>query len=67
MTTLTLTFDNQLLDEAQEVGENQSLSEIIQTALAEYIRHRQQLKIFELSGTINYDPDYDYKKERFRK
>lgn len=31
-----------------------------------YRRHRRQLRILKLFGTIDFDPAYDYKKERQR-
>jgi len=33
-------------------------------ALEEYVNRRKQLEILKLAGTIDYDPDYDYKKIR---
>jgi|GEM_PF-5541798 len=32
--------------------------------LKEYIQYRKQLQIIKLFGTIDYDEDYDYKKQR---
>ena len=36
-------------------------------ALEEYIQRRKQLKVLKLFGKIDYDPTYDYKKQRNRK
>jgi hypothetical protein len=36
-------------------------------ALEEYIRHRKQLRILEDFGTVDFDPEYDYKAQRGRK
>jgi hypothetical protein len=36
----------------------------VTAALNEYISRRKQLEILELSGTIDYEPGYDYKKVR---
>jgi hypothetical protein len=36
-------------------------------AQQEYARRRQQLEIASLFGTIDYDPEYDYKAERRRR
>ena len=60
-------IDDELIREAQTISKNDSVIEVIRTAIAEYVRLHQQMAIFELAGTIDYDPDYDYKKERFRK
>jgi len=39
----------------------------VTAALKEYIQHHKQQQIVSLFGQIEYDPDYDYKKERGRK
>jgi hypothetical protein len=36
-------------------------------ALEEYIRWRKKMGILELFGTLDFDPEYDYKAERRRK
>ena len=33
-------------------------------ALHKYIQYRKQMKIRELFGTIDFDPEYDYKRQR---
>ena len=35
-------------------------------ALVEYIDHLKQEKILRMFGTVDYDPKYDYKKQRRR-
>jgi len=35
-------------------------------ALLKYVRRRKQAKIVELFGTVEFDPKYDYKKQRRR-
>jgi len=35
--------------------------------LRKYVRHHKQLRILELFGTVDFDPDYDYKAERRKK
>ncbi|MGB0564574.1 MAG: type II toxin-antitoxin system VapB family antitoxin [Spirulinaceae cyanobacterium] len=58
------TIDPQLLQEALTLSDHLTADELITTALREYIQRRQQRQIFELFGTIDYDPDYDYKQQR---
>jgi hypothetical protein len=36
----------------------------VNAALDEHIRRRKQQRIIALFGTINYDEQYDYKRER---
>jgi hypothetical protein len=37
---------------------------VVTEALEEYIQHRKQKDILNIFGKINYDQDYDYKKQR---
>jgi hypothetical protein len=62
-----LAIDDRLLEEARRVGGHKTKKETVTIALQEYVEHRKQLEILELFGTIDYDPRYDYKRERRRK
>jgi Arc/MetJ family transcription regulator len=59
-----LAIDDSLIDEARRIGHHKTKKEAVTAALDEYIRRRKQLAILELAGTIDYDPNYDYKKIR---
>ena len=62
-----LALDNKLLEEALEVGGKATKKETVTEALQEYIGRRKQARVAELFGTIDYDPKYDYKKQRRRR
>ncbi len=62
-----LAIDQKLLDEALEIGGLRTKKATVSEALREYIQRRKQLKSMELFGTFDFDPTYDYKKERQRK
>ena len=62
-----LAIDDQLLEQARRVGKHKTKKETVNTALAEYIARRKQLEIVSLFGKIDYDPKYDYKRERQRR
>ncbi len=62
-----LAIDEKLLDEAKEIGGLKTKKATVNEALREFIQHRKRLKIFELFGKIDFDPDYDYKKSRQQK
>jgi Arc/MetJ family transcription regulator len=62
-----LGIDEKLLAKAQKIGGEKTKKSTVNSALREYIQRRQQLKAIELFGTIDFDPDYDYKRERRRK
>ena len=62
-----LALDNKLLEEALEVGGKATKKETVTEALQEYIGRRKQARVAVLFGTIDYDPKYDYKKQRRRR
>jgi hypothetical protein len=64
--TTNIEIDPTLIQEALILGEHQTEKIVIEAALQEYIQRRKQLKVLELFGTIDYDPDYDYKQQRQR-
>jgi hypothetical protein len=59
-----LAIDDTLIEQAKQIGQHKTKKEAVTAALKEYIAHRKQLAIVELFGTIDYDPAYDYKRER---
>ena len=61
-----LQIDNDLIEEALKLGEHRTKRAIVEEALREYVQRRKQLKVLDLFGTIEYDDDYDYKKQRPR-
>lgn len=62
-----LAIDDALLAEAMELSNLPTKKATVNEALQEYVQRRKQLKILELFGKVDYDPTYDYKKERQRK
>jgi Arc/MetJ family transcription regulator len=61
-----LAIDDRLLEEAVRVGRHRTKKATVTEALQEYIQHRRQLKIVELFGTVEWEADYDHKKQRRR-
>ncbi len=59
-----LEIDNELIQEALELGGHRTKRAVVEAALQEYVQRRKQLKITELFGTIEYEDDYDYKQQR---
>lgn len=62
-----LALDDRLLNEALKVGGRATKKETVTEALQEYIARRKQARIVELFGTVEYDPNYDYKRQRRRR
>lgn len=59
-----LAIEQSLLEEAVHVGEYKTKKDTVNQALREFIQHRKQKEILKLFGQVEYDDDYDYKKER---
>jgi Arc/MetJ family transcription regulator len=59
-----LAIDDKLIDEARRVGNFKTKREAVTAALDEFIRRRKQLEILNHFGTIDFDPEYDYRKMR---
>ena len=62
-----LAIDDQLIDDARKIGNHKTKKAVVTEALIEYIEKREQLKIIDLFGSIDYEPDYDYKEQRNKK
>ena len=60
-------IDPDLIRQALLLGGKRTKREVIEEALQEYVSHREQQQIVSLFGTIDYDDDYDYKKQRARR
>lgn len=59
-----LAIDDRLLDEAQKIGKHRTKKDTVNAALSEYIQRRKQQEILSLFGKLEYDENYDYKRER---
>ncbi len=61
-----LSIDPELLDRALEVSGERTKKAAVTKALREFIARREQKRILELFGSLDWDPDYDYKAGRSR-
>lgn len=59
-----LAIDDKLINEALRLGKHKTKKAAVTEALKEYILRRKQVQIIGLFGSIDYDEDYDYKKQR---
>jgi len=62
-----LAIDDRLIEQAKRLGRHKSKKDTVNAALDEYIRRRKQAALIPLFGTIDYDPEYNYKRERKKK
>ena len=59
-----LKLDDKLIEQTVKLGQFKSKQEAVNTALEEYVHRRQRLRILELGGKIDFDPNWDYKRMR---
>ena len=62
-----LALDDDLLEKALDVGKKRTKKDTVNEALREYIERRQQKRVLDLFGTVDWDDTYNYKKGRRRK
>ena len=62
-----LHIDESLLDEACRLSGKKTKRETVNAALQEFVGRRKQRRILDLFGKLDWDPRYDYKKERERR
>ena len=61
-----LSIDPELLERALAVSGERTKKAAVTRALKEFIARRQQRKLIELFGALEWDAEYDYKAERKR-
>jgi hypothetical protein len=60
---MSMTID-ELSEEARKIGDHETKEAAVAEALQEYIQRRKQVRIIELFGKIDFDPDWDPRKIR---
>jgi hypothetical protein len=61
-----LSIDPALLDQALKVSGERTKKAAVTKALQEFIARRQQKRLLDLVGKLEWDDDFDYKAERSR-
>ena len=61
-----LQIEDRLITRAVELGGHRTKKAAVTEALIEYINHLEQEKIVSLFGSVEFDPKYNYKKQRTR-
>jgi hypothetical protein len=61
-----LSIDPRLLERALEVSGERTKKAAVTKALEEFIARRQQKRLLELMGKLEWDDAFDYKAERTR-
>ena len=53
-----------LLSKAMRLGGMKTKKEAVNQALSEYVQRREQLRVLDFFGKVDFDPEFDYKKQR---
>jgi len=61
-----LAIDDSLIEEAVKIGHHTTKKAAVTSALKEYIQRRKQQEIVSQFGAVDYDPSYNYKRQRRR-
>jgi len=59
-----LQIDNELITKAVKLGGHRTKKAAVTQALTEYIQHLEQERMLSLFGSVEFDPRYDFKKQR---
>ena len=62
-----LAIDPDLLEKALRVSGEKTKKAAVTRALNEFIARREQKRLLELFGKLEWNPDFDYKSERSRR
>ncbi len=62
-----LALDPKLIDRALKVSGEKTKKAAVTRALQEFIARRNQKRIIELMGSLQWDDSYDFKSERSRR
>ena len=62
-----LSIDPELLNKALQVGGEKTKKATVNKALREFIARREQERLLDLFGKLDWDEAYDYKRERMRR
>ncbi len=62
-----LALDDRLLAHALRVGGHKTKRETVNQALREFVQRRQRRDLVRLMGSIDYEPAWDYKRDRRRR
>ncbi len=62
-----LSIDPSLLDRALEIGGEKTKKATVNRALREFVARREQERILELFGKLDWDEEFEYKRDRRRR
>jgi hypothetical protein len=57
-------LNEKLVAKAMRLGKIKTKKDAVNQALQEFVERREQLKVIDLFGTVDFDDSYDYKEQR---
>lgn len=61
-----LQIDDKLILRAVKLGRHRTKKAAVTRALSDYIHHLEQESLLSMFGSVDYDRNYNYKKQRAR-
>ena len=65
--TTKISIDPDLINKAFQVGGEKTKKATVYRALKEFIARREKERLLDLFGKLDWDEEYDYKRERMRR
>jgi Arc/MetJ family transcription regulator len=59
-----LQLDDKLIEKSVKLGKHKTKRAAVTQALKEYVEHLEQQNLLAMFGKVDYDPEYDYRKQR---
>jgi Arc/MetJ family transcription regulator len=59
-----LALDDDLIEEARQLGGQRTKKEVVTQALLEYVQRRRQSKLLDLFGTVDFEEGFDARAQR---
>lgn len=57
-------LNEKLVNKAMRLAKIKTKKDAVNLALQEFVERREQLKVIDLFGTVEFDTSYDYKEQR---
>lgn len=59
-----LALDDDLIEEARQLGGQRTKKDVVTQALLEYVQRRRQSKLLDLFGKVDFEDGFDAKAQR---
>ena len=59
-----LALDDELIEEARQLGGQRTKKDVVTQALLEYVQRRRQSRLLDLFGTVDFEEGFDAQAQR---